>query len=95
MAPLSRRRTPEELREAYEEGASLLDLANEEFCSPPVIREMIVLAGGTIRKAGERRNSGYNNPTRDPKTPRPTGTRHVKNIGNPSRLNGKRRRGRY
>jgi len=94
MAPLSRRRTPEELREAYEEGASLLDLASEEGQTQKVMREFIVMAGGTIRKAGEK-PANYNRPTQDkPLSERPS-IRYVKSVGNPSRLNGKRRRGRY
>jgi hypothetical protein len=98
-------RTPEELRAAYEEGASIADLAAEEFMGVQTMRRVLGRAGTVIRQQGgwqPRKGAGkdkdepwgdtfVNRPTSDPKVPRPTG---VHKVFFPKDARGHRRRGR-
>lgn len=58
-------RTPAELRAAYEDGATVEELALDEFCKPDKIRRLLREAGTTMRSVGMRPGTKKNNPTRD------------------------------
>jgi hypothetical protein len=73
----SRERTPAELRSAYEEGATVEELAFDEGTYPGRIRKLLRDAGTTLRPKGQRvgtqkRNASNAKPP--PRTDVPTGT---------------------
>lgn len=82
-------RTPEELREAYDKGASVADLAYEDGISVQTMRRILGRTG-PIRDGGGPRGF-INRPTHEPNTEHPTGVHKVRW---PKDAKGHRRRGR-
>lgn len=85
-------RTRAELRQAYEEGATIEELALEEGTYDGKIRKLLRDAGTTMRSKGSRPGT-VRRKTQDPNVPRPTGVHRVSQLGAPPRK-GYRRRGR-
>jgi hypothetical protein len=84
--------TPEELKAAYEAGATIEELALDEGRSTQWMRKQLHDAGTVIRKPGAQQGKPRNQANANPKTERPTGVRGWSRSSR--RRQGKRSRGR-
>ena len=87
--------TADEMRAAYEEGATIEEISLETGIDTRKVRKMIREAGGEMRPAKMRPGTVMNKPTREPKTERPTGVHSAPRGAMSNRKGGHRRRGQF